>query len=184
METKVLKTVGILNLIGHSGPLRASRNLVRHVAGDGAGAALRHLVAKGIATYRDRIDEYRVWHGTDIDVSARLSLCRQRYDEADAARLLSGAITMEPVIASRHGIRTGTMRIFGQVFDLEGFDSSQDGAILYGNAGTEPYRNGKPVIIASIDSGPHRVSYIGHKGDEGPAVGIRHRQRLGRAQRR
>ena len=153
METKVLKTVGILNLIGHSGPLRASRNLVRHVVGDGAGAALRHLAAKGIVTYRDRIDEYRVWHGTDIDVSARLGLCRQRYDEADAARLLSGAITMEPVIASRHGIRTGTMRIFQQVFDLEEFDSSQDGVILYGNAGTEPYRNGKPVITASIDSG-------------------------------
>ena len=153
METKVLKTVGILNLIGHSGPLRASRKLVEHVAGDGAGAALRHLVAKGIATYRDRIDEYRIWHGTDIDVSARLGLCRQRYDEADAARLLSGAITMEPVIASRHGIRTGTMRIFQQVFDLEEFDSSQDGAILYGNDGSEPYWNGKPVIIASIDSG-------------------------------
>lgn len=153
METKVLKAVGILNLIGHSGPLRASRNLVRHVAGDGAGAALRHLAAKGIVTYRDRIDEYRVWHGTDIDVSARLSLCRQRYDEADAARLLSGAVTMEPVIASRHGIRTGTMRIFQQVFDLEEFDSSQDGAILYGNADTEPSRNGKPVIAASIDSG-------------------------------
>ena len=86
-------------------------------------------------------------------MSARLRLCRQRYDEADAARLLSGAIKMEPVIASRHGIRTGTMRIFQQVFDLEEFDSSQDGAILYGNDGTEPYWNGKPVISASIDSG-------------------------------
>ena len=152
IETRVLKTVGVLNLVGHSGAMRASRNLVQHVVGDGAGTALRHLVSKGIVTYRDRIDEYRVWHGTDIDVSARLSLCRQRYDEADAARLLSGAVTMEPVIASRHGIRTGTMRIFQQVFDLEEFDSSQDGAILYGNDGTEPYRNGKPVIAASIDS--------------------------------
>ena len=153
IETRVLKTVGVLNLVGHSGALRASRNLVQHVVGDGAGTALRHLVSKGIVTYRDRIDEYRVWHGTDIDVSARLSLCRQRYDEADAAKLLSGAITMEPVIASRHGIRTGTMRIFQQVFDLEEFDSSQDGAILYGNDETELYRNGKPVITASIDSG-------------------------------
>ena len=151
-ETKVLKTVGILNLIGRSGPLRASRRLVEHVVGDGAVQALQTLAGKTIITYRDRIDEYRVWHGTDIDVSARLSLCRQRYDEADAARLLSGAIKMEPVIASRHGIRTGTMRIFQQVFDLEEFDHSHDGAILYGNDGTEPYWNGKPVIRASIDS--------------------------------
>ena len=153
IETKVLKTVGILNLIGRSGLLRASRRLVEHIVGEGTAQALQTLAGKTIITYRDRIDEYRVWHGTDIDVSARLSLCRQRYDEADAARLLSGAITMEPVIASRHGIRTGTMRIFQQVFDLEEFDSSQDGAILYGNACTEPYRNGKPVITASIDSG-------------------------------
>ena len=35
-ETKVLKTVGILNLIGRSGPLRASRRLVEHVVGEGA----------------------------------------------------------------------------------------------------------------------------------------------------
>ena len=153
IETKVLKTVGILNLIGRSGLLRASRRLVEHIVGEGTAQSLQTLAGKTIITYRDRIDEYRVWHGTDIDVSARLSLCRQRYDEADAARLLSGAITMEPVIASRHGIRTGTMRIFQQVFDLEEFDSSQDGAILYGNACTEPYRNGKPVITASIDSG-------------------------------
>ena len=158
-ETTVLKTVGVLNLVGHSGALRASRKLVEHIVGDGAARSIQYLVGKGTMTYRDRIDEYRVWHGTDIDVSARLSLCRQRYDEADAARLLSGAVRMEPVIASRHGIRTGTMRIFQQVFDLEEFDHSQDGAILYGNDNTEPYWNGKPVIAASIDSG-HIASYV------------------------
>ena len=154
IETKVLKTVGILNLIGRSGPLRASRNLVEHVVGGNAARALQSLVGKTILTYRDRIDEYRVWHGTDIDVSARLSLCRRRYDGADAARLLSDAIKMDPVIASRHGIKTGTMRIFQQIFDLEEFDPTRDGAILYGNVrDAEPYVKGKPLITANIDSG-------------------------------
>ena len=152
-ETKVLKTVGILNLIGRSGSLRASRKLVEHVIGNDAAHALESLVSRTILTYRDRIDEYRVWHGTDIDVTARLSLCRQRYDGADAAKLLPDTIKMEPVISSRHGVKTGTMRIFQQIFDPEEFDPTRDGAILYGNMGdAEPYIKGKPLITANIDS--------------------------------
>ena len=159
-EAKTLKTVGILNLIGRSGSLRASRKLVEHVVGSGAAGALQSLVDKTILTYRDRVDEYRVWHGTDIDVSARLGLCRQRYEDANVAKLLPEVIRMEPVIASRHGIKTGTMRTFQQIFDLEKFDPAQDGAILYGIGydngsvyDAEPYIQGKPLIIAEIDSG-------------------------------
>ena len=153
IETKVLKTVGMLNLVGRSGPLRASRNLIEYMVGVSTTDALRSLVDKTILTYRDRIDEYRVWHGTDIDVSARLKLCRKRYDGANAAKLLSGAIQMDPIIVSRHGIKTGTMRIFQQIFDMEEFDTSLDGAILYGNANTESPDSEKPIILASIDSG-------------------------------
>ena len=154
IETRVLKTIGILNLIGRSGQLRASRKLVEHVVDNGAARAIQSLADKGIITYRDKIDEYRVWHGTDIDVSARLSMCRQRYDGADAARLLPDVITMEPVIASRHGIKTGTMRIFQQMFDPEEFDPAHDGAILYGSTdNVEQYIKGRPLITASMDSG-------------------------------
>ena len=151
-ETRVLKTVGILNLVGRTGTLRASRAVVEHAAGAGAGAALDSLASKSILTYRDRANEYRVWHGSDIDVSARIALCRQRYDGADANRLLPTVVKMEPVIASRHGIKTGTMRIFQQAFSEEEFDGSHDGAILYGALGTGDYVKGRPAIAASVDS--------------------------------
>ena len=157
-ETKTLKTVGILNLIGRSGSLRASRKLVEHMIGQGAAKALQSLVGKTILTYRDRVDEYRVWHGTDIDVSARLGLCRQRYNGVNPAKLLPDTIQMSPIIASRHSIKTGTTRTFQQISNLDEFDSTQDGAILYWSwhndtHDAKPYFQGKPVIIAEIDSG-------------------------------
>ena len=151
-EAKVLKTVGVLNLVGRTGTLRASRRMIEYTAGSGAEAALDLLASKSILTYRDRADEYRVWHGSDIDVSAKIAICRQRYDGTDINRLLPTVVSMEPVIASRHGIKTGTIRIFQQMFPEEDFDDSYDGAIMYGSVDAEDYIKGKPVIHASVNS--------------------------------
>ena len=70
-ELKVLKTIGALNLIAVGGSLRASRSLVRVAVLDrqrGTGSPdavdkkiIDDLVDRGLITYREFVDEYRIW---------------------------------------------------------------------------------------------------------------------------
>ena len=128
---------------------------MEHIVGDGAARSIAtYLVGKGTMTYRDRIDEYRVWHGTDIDVSARLSLCQAEVRRGRCCQVAvrcrqDGArdsITSRDTDRNHEdipaGIRLGRVRTIHRT-----------ARYCTGMHNTEPYWNGKPVIAASIDSG-------------------------------
>jgi len=116
----VLKTVGVLNVVSTSGALRASRNLTTAALQDVPGPAeasrqwqvrLDELVRKGLITYRARLDEYRLWEGSDFDVDTAV-----RHAVASETRaldeVLSVAAPLSPLIAHRHSHETGTLRCF------------------------------------------------------------------------
>ena len=137
-ESRVLKAVGVLNLVGRAGRLRASRSMVAYAAGIASpDAALKSLEKRSILTYRRHSDEYRVWHGTDVDVQARLENARRRLAAMPATELLRATLPLDPVVAARHALQTGTTRIFERVFaGGAGASSVQpgpgfDGAIVY-----------------------------------------------------
>ena len=75
LAVRTLKAIGVLNLVGSSGRLRASMDIIRCAVGAGADSAVRALAEKSIITYRRHADEYRVWHGTDVDISLQSSSC-------------------------------------------------------------------------------------------------------------
>jgi hypothetical protein len=118
-ELRVLKTIGTLNLLTSVGAYRAGRCLVlAALADDPTDAAaerwavvLDRLVASGTVTYRERIDELRVWEGSHHDVGA---LVRQRIetDRRSLAELLSDAAPAPPAVAQRESYRTGALRYF------------------------------------------------------------------------
>ena len=118
VQRQVLKTVGLLNLVSTGGSLRASREIVEyamsgHVDGvDVVASTLRDLEARGVLTFRDFADEYRVWQGSDVDLKGAVSAARARLREDPADLVLRRALALEPVVAARHAHQTGTLRVF------------------------------------------------------------------------
>ena len=98
---RTLKTIGVLNLIGRSGYMRASRRIIEYAVGNGAKSAINLLLKRSIITYRNHADEYRIWHGTDIDIAAGLDLRRKRYADSSLEQMLRQAIKLDAVVATK-----------------------------------------------------------------------------------
>jgi hypothetical protein len=120
-QLRVLKTVGVLNLVAAGGMLRASRDLVAYACVDGqegtADAAqvtsrLTELEALGLLTHRDFAQEYRIWRGSDFDLNTALQVARRTVKDRSTAALLTDVRPMPPLVAGRHSTRTGTVRAF------------------------------------------------------------------------
>ncbi|MFZ0275191.1 MAG: hypothetical protein WAL34_25390, partial [Acidobacteriaceae bacterium] len=91
-DMRILKTVGLLNLIDASGALRASPAMVLFAVTDPVNndddvackallTRMENLAERGFLVYREFSDEYRIWQGTDIDLRARISEARERCDD-------------------------------------------------------------------------------------------------------
>ncbi len=166
-ESRVLKAVGVLNLVGRAGRLRASRSMVAYAAGVASpDAALGSLEKRSILTYRRHSDEYRIWHGTDVDVQARLENARRRLAAMPATELLRATLPLDPVVAARHALQTGTTRIFERVFAGGAGAAAAsvqpgpgfDGAIVYlvDEALGEEGREGEAPREAEAAAGPDK----------------------------
>ena len=163
-EIKTLKTIGVLNLIGRSGYLRASQNIVEYAIGSDAKQILKTLEEKSIITYRKYADEYRIWHGSDIDIAVKLAIHRKLYQKSSLADMLDSVMNLEPVVAAKHSIKTGTMRLFERRFTAKSniiLDESYDGVIIYLTDDSEKIECDKPVIIVTAtDTSELRLAVI------------------------
>ena len=155
---RTLKTIGVLNLIGRSGYMRASRRIIEYSVGNGAKSAINLLLKRSIITYRNHADEYRIWHGTDIDIAAGLDLRRKRYADSSLEQMLRQAIKLDAVVATKHSIETGTMRQFESVFDDGKSEmmvpDTYDGALIYGTGRPNPPKCNKPVVMVPCHNLP------------------------------
>ena len=118
---KVLKTIGILNLITTTGTLRATPGLVALSLCDSPiskdakqwESVIDGLKKRGLITYRKQLDELRIWEGSDFNVEAAIDDLLEQ-SRAPLAELLSKLYPLKPLVAQRHYIETGTLRYFGQ----------------------------------------------------------------------
>ena len=152
LETRILKTIGILNLIGRSGYLRASQRIIDYAIDASSKQTLKQLEKKSIITYREHSDEYRIWHGTDIDIASNLDIYRKRYQKMSLADMLYRVMSLEPVVAAKHSIETGTMRLFEQRFAKESvieLDENYDGVIIYQTENSSNFQCDKPIITVT-----------------------------------
>ena len=167
-ESRALKAIGVLNLLGKSGRLRASRSMVRYATGGSSDAALQVLEKKSIVTYRRHADEYRIWHGSDTDIRAALETARTRWSDAPLADMLNKFMPLDPVVAARHSRKTGTVRVFERRFADRGQGEwaepeGRDGAITYVTG--KPERSESPprrpvLAVEAADLGPLRAAAI------------------------
>lgn len=149
-EQSVLKAIGVMNLIGRSGRLRASMGMIRCLVGSGAERAVRSLESRSVITYRHHADEYRVWHGTDVNIAAKLDAWKKTMLAMTYPALMGAAMDPDPVVAAKHGIKTGTMRVFASLFDMPkgGIESGYDGAMIYGTDDAAIPASERPVLVS------------------------------------
>ncbi len=169
----VLKTIGLLNLVSTSGFLRASRKTVCLAMSDDPhdekelqhwNSKIDELLVKGFLIWRKRIDELRIWQGSDFDIEKELSEHSEMLN-VPLADLLNEYSPLRPVVIQRHSYETGTLRYFERQFChtiesleyLERRTSENDGLICYWIGDKNELKNlaktarktsdGKPVLI-------------------------------------
>lgn len=165
-EMEVLKVVGVLNLVGSSGPLRAGRELVlasvmstpdMPAEESRWAGVLDRLVERRVLTYRQQVDEYRIWQGSDFDIESAVEN-RLSAERRSLAEILSALMPLSPVIAQRHSYLTGSLRYFERQYgdDAERLGGvrarlgGSDGIVLYWLAdGPAPF-----VPVATADNRP------------------------------
>ena len=148
MAIRLIKTIGLLGVVGESMPnLKTSEQLLRYALDDNTEGfaqefetALAILEKRSIAIYRSYNKAYVLWEGSDIDIEAKLREATAHIDTKVALAIdLAHHMPTRSLVARRHLFETGTLRYFAiRYTDLEGFDrdikeslGDADGLLLY-----------------------------------------------------
>jgi hypothetical protein len=171
---KVLKTIGILNLVASTGKFRATPELVSLALCDSPDdkkgrkrwqEVIGQLKQKQLITHRETQDELRIWQGSDFDTEAAIAE-RIEQSHLPLADLLTAIYPIKPLVAQRHYAETGTLRYFEQRYvdsranlrTLSCAAQSSDGLIAYwlDTASLESIPSltvdGKPLILIAVEN--------------------------------
>ncbi|BAZ53207.1 hypothetical protein NIES4103_58790 [Nostoc sp. NIES-4103] len=126
---RVLKTIGILNLITVIGSLRATRSLVSLAMCDRPSQTqinywqqiIDQLLKINLITHRRQLNELRIWQGSDFNVDNELSTYIEQ-ERSPLVKLLTVYRPLKPLVAQRHSYQKGTLRYFERHY----LDNSQD----------------------------------------------------------
>ncbi len=114
-EIELLKTIGLLNIIGHHNGLKASSDLLDLTMPDKT-TVLDSLSRKSIINYRAFNTEYRVWEGSDFDLDAAIQEAIQHEGHFNLAEKLNQRKTQLPIVARKYSIQNGTLRYFQPIY--------------------------------------------------------------------
>jgi len=170
-EMKVLKSIGILNLISSGGALRATKSVLKLTLADTtlslaqlenkANKILEKLEEKGLVVYRAFADEFRIWQGSDFDLRTAVEIARKSISQTPLHKLLNDVSELGPVVAARVSQDKGVLRVFRQVFaDLSKdtslitqIDEHIDGVVVFATSADSDLKNldfgdfKKPIVV-------------------------------------
>lgn len=115
-----VKAIGLLGLYGQSVGLRASGEMLSACLGSErvARECLEYLQQKSIIVFRKHEQSYALWEGSDIDLDAVSEKALSHIGTGSLAARIRKTITLHPIVARSHYIKTGTLRYFTvQVLD-------------------------------------------------------------------
>jgi hypothetical protein len=127
-EIQLLKTIGLLNIIGVQGGLKASKDIIKLCPPSAARTSKTAdaLTDKSILQYRKYSGEYRVWQGSDFDLEAAVQEELSQVGRFDLPSRLNERKPLPPVVARRHTIKKGSLRYFQPHFvDTLSFSKEQ-----------------------------------------------------------
>ena len=167
---KVLKSIGILNLISSGGALRATKSILKlTLAGTTmplpqlekkANKILEKLEEKGLVVYRAFADEFRIWQGSDFDLRTAVEIARKSISQTPLHELLNKVSDLGPIVAARVSQDQGVLRVFSQVFA----DLSKDSSVI---TQIDEHIDGLVVFSTSADSD---LSNLDFKDSDKPIV--------------
>ena len=117
-EQRMLKNIGLMNIIGSKGGLKAAKDILQTLTNSKAACnkVLKSLSDKSIINYRRFSNEYRVWQGSDFDVEDALEQELHNLGKFSLSDELNKKKSMLPVVARRYTVQNGTLRYFMPVF--------------------------------------------------------------------
>ena len=120
LQSQVLKSVGVLNLVSSGGAVRASRPILRwsteQTTDSEFAEVIRELEERGLITYRDFADEFRIWSGSDFDLRGAVETARREAALRPLPSLLNEHASLEPIVAGRHSQKHGVLRVYRRFF--------------------------------------------------------------------
>ena len=124
LEEAILKSMGVLNLMSSSGTLRASKSLLEFALNPHDDSsrrreihkALVNLETRGVITYREFSDEYRIWQGSDFDLHGAIDVAKSEGRSLSLVELLKKTVELPPAVAGRHSQQGGILRVFDRAF--------------------------------------------------------------------
>ena len=165
MLTQLIKTIGVLNIVGEVIPnLKASEQLLRYALDDNTEGftsefeeALATLKTHSIAIYRLYNRTYALWEGSDIDIEAKLREAERHIDiQGSLATDLSRYLPTRPLVARRHLFETGTLRYFAVRYtDLENFDTDLE----------ESLEDADGLVLYALPTNEHEVKQLSEKAN-------------------
>ena len=115
LEVRILKTVGVLNLLdaddllANDRAIRAAFSPLRHAVID---SALALLIDRGVL-FRRGTGDYRLWPRSSVNLETALQLASRTIASIETvAGSIEPFLDREPVLARRHYIERGTLRYF------------------------------------------------------------------------
>jgi hypothetical protein len=124
LDVRILKTVGLLNLLD-SPTLLASRDVIVLAVGDGTTEGVRRVeealhrlhVDKHVLYYRGAAGGYCLWPYTSVNLERAYDDARRALGSVQrVSALVRSTLETRPLVARRHYITTGTLRHFDVVY--------------------------------------------------------------------
>lgn len=117
-EINILKTIGLLNIIGSKGGFKASKAILETCLPKKVAVknAIKTLQDKSIINFRRFNSEYRVWQGSDFDLEEALQVEINNIGQFSLAEELNASQNMLPIVARKYTIKTGALRYFVPIF--------------------------------------------------------------------
>lgn len=116
IEIQLIKTIGLLNIIGAQGGFKASKELLLlcwpRSNKEKLEESLEALQKKSLINYRKYSNEYRVWQGSDFDLDVAVFEQKKLMANYSIAEILNDKSSIQPLVARRYAIETGTLRYF------------------------------------------------------------------------
>tara|TARA_R110002072_G_scaffold211501_5_gene369093 strand:- start:2334 stop:5819 length:3486 start_codon:yes stop_codon:yes gene_type:complete len=124
-DVALLKTIGILNIIGAKAGLKPSVAVLEasQPSKKSTAKSLKSLTTSSVITFRKFSGEYRVWQGSDFDLEDALRVGLDHIGEFELADTLNEASSLQPIVARRYTIKNGALRYFTPIFvDARNFE--------------------------------------------------------------
>lgn len=141
IELSILKTVAVLNLIDAEQLLATDDTLVAATDNEAPGkiaTAINTLKQRGLLYKRGAAGGYRLWPNTSVNLETRFDDAKRALGPIDQVAVhLHSYLDVQPLLARRHYIETGTLRHFEvryadlpQLRDAASRPSEADGVIV------------------------------------------------------